>query len=243
MAYRKEAVGRIRREVDALHLCKVPELVKLASIPTTECTIDGLDYVVYSEEFIDGSDLWDLIRGSGTRPMEPELRALFGTLIRAIRELWSHGFIHRDIKPLNIMTTKNSTRPFVLLDLGIAFCVRETALTYNPLGRLPPATYRYMAPEMAHPNFRDNLDHRSDLYSAALSIYEYATGIHPYARDYEDPVQTISRAVHDLPLPLRQHRGDLSLPLCQLVDQMLRKNPALRPSNLDRSLAIVEAQQ
>ena len=52
--------------------------------------------------------------------------------MNAIRELWGHGYVHRDIKPKNVMKLKAPNREFVLLDLGIAFAVNETALTANP---------------------------------------------------------------------------------------------------------------
>lgn len=240
MAFRKEAVGRIRREVEALAKCNVPELVKLASIPSTEFPIGDNTYVAYSEEFLEGRDLWDLLRNAPDVPPEKELKVLFACLARAIRELWGHGYIHRDIKPPNVMKLATGARPFVLLDLGIAHSVRETALTYNPGGRYPVATHRYMAPERAYPDMRDALDYRSDLYSAALTIYEYAAKKHPYARDLDDTIQTITRALREPAKPLKENRADLSNSFCALIDQMLRKKPALRPSNLERLIADME---
>lgn len=46
-------------------------------------------------------------------------------------------------------------------------------------------------------------------------------------------MQTISRALHQSPKPLKNTRPDLSPELCQIVDQMLKKKPALRPANLN----------
>ncbi len=92
--FRKEAVARVRREVEALAVCQVPELVRLASIPAAACRIAEVDYVVYSEEFLAGKDLWDLLLNEQAYPNEDELKLLFACLIRAVRELWQKGYIH-----------------------------------------------------------------------------------------------------------------------------------------------------
>lgn len=231
-ALRHEMIGRVRREVESLGKCKVPEIVKLASMNTTNVQIEGWDYVGYSEEFLDGKDLWKLLRSATLKPDERELRVLFVSLLKAIRELWRHGYVHRDIKPLNVIKLTATARPFVLLDLGIAYSVRETALTFNPSERIF-ATYRYLAPEMMMPGFRENMDYRSDLYATALTVFEYGAQEHPLARDSDDRMQTISRALHQPPKPLKDSRPDLSPEFCQIVDQMLKKKPALRPANLN----------
>lgn len=239
-AFRREVVARVKREIDILGKCDVPELVKLGTLRPVEIRIGDIDYVAYTEEFLDGQDLWDLIRSPQPYPNEHELRMLFCSLLRAVKQLWGHGYIHRDIKPGNVKKLTNPDRPFVLLDLGIAYSIRETALTYNPSERMPLATYRYIAPEMMNPNFRENLDYRSDLYCAGLTVYEYAAKQHPLARSMDDTIQTITRALREPPKPLRQFRADLSDEFCTLIDQMLKKRPALRPSNLERLIALME---
>jgi serine/threonine protein kinase len=230
---RQEMIGRVRREVAALASCIGPEIVKLGSLPLTDVKIGDADYVTYSEEFLGGSDLWKLLDSVAPEPAEGELRLLFATLLKAIRELWSHGFIHRDIKPKNVMKTNNVARQFVLLDLGIAYSVQETALTANPGERMPLATYRYLAPELMNPNFRETIDYRSDLYTAAMTVFEYGAKRHPLAQNKDDLMKTISRALHQPAEPLAKLRLDLSASFCQTIDQMLKKKPALRPANLN----------
>ena len=85
---------------------------------------------------------------------------------------------------------------------------------------------------MANPHFRANLDYRSDLYSAALTVFEYAAQKHPLAKSEDDLFQTISRAVQETPRPLKQIRDDFGSDFCTLIDQLLKKKPALRPANL-----------
>ena len=101
-------------------------------------------------------------------------------------------------------------------------------------------TLPYMAPEMFEPNFRELIDYRSDLYSAAITIYEYASGVHPIARRGEDDFTTMYRIATRKPYPLASHRPDLPISFCEIIDQLIRKKPMLRPSNLDELLEKVE---
>lgn len=230
---RQESIGRVRREVVALARSVGPEIVKLGSLALTEVKIGDEDYVAYSEEYLEGDDLWKLLNSGMPKPPETELRQLFATLLKAIRELWGHGYIHRDIKPKNVMKLNNAARQFVLLDLGIAYSVQETALTANPGLRMPLATYRYLAPEMMNPNFRETIDYRCDLYTAAMTVFEYGAQRHPLAQNKDDMMRTISRALHQPAESLAKLRPDLSASFCLTIDQMLKKKPALRPANLN----------
>jgi len=237
---RQESISRVRREVDALARCQGLELVKLASLKLTPVQIGGGDYVAYSEEFLEGDDLWKLLNSGLPKPPESELRLLFATLLKAIRELWKSGYIHRDIKPKNVMKLKKGPRKFVLLDLGIAYSVLETALTDNPGQRMPLATYRYLAPEMMNPNFRETIDYRSDLFTAAMTVFEYGAQRHPLAHSKDDLMHTISRALHQPAESLAKLRTDLSAELCETIGQMLKKKPALRPAKLNQLIDRME---
>jgi eukaryotic-like serine/threonine-protein kinase len=235
-AFRREMIGRVRREVEALGKCRSPEIVKLGSVAAVDVVIASGDYVVYSEEFIEGKNLGEVIAEHGPKPPEDELRKLFVSLLTAIKELWSYGYVHRDIKPANIVKSPRSEREFILLDLGIAFSIRETALTFNPNERLV-ASFRYLAPEMMSFGFRETLAFRSDLYTTALTVFEYASQQHPLARSQDDMMRTISRALHQPATPLKRLCPDLGDQLCRTIDQMLKKKPALRPANLDMLIA------
>jgi serine/threonine protein kinase len=240
-AFKHEMIGRVRREVEALERCKVPEIVKLGSVALKPININGIDYVAYSEEFLEGSNLWKLLTAGSSKPTEGELRLLFAALLRAIREVWSLGYVHRDIKPKNVMKLTTEARQFVLLDFGIAYSILETGLTANPTGRMPLATYRYLAPEMMNPAFRETIDYRTDLYTAAMTVYEYGAQRHPLAQNRDDMMRTISRALREPAVPLSTHRPDLSSAFCQIIDQMLKKKPALRPANLNALIQKMES--
>jgi eukaryotic-like serine/threonine-protein kinase len=231
-AFVREQYARIHREIKALAKCNVPEIVKLGAIAPIEFENEGIHYLAYSEEYVAGVDLWKLIQKSDNKPSLPELATLFTCLLRCIQELWRHGYVHRDIKPHNVMKTEDQDRHFILLDLGIAFAVNETSLTVRPGERMPVATYRYLAPEMLHPDFRERIDYRTDLYTTGMTVYEYAAHSHPLAKDADHLMTTVSRALRQTPAPLHKRRADLPVEFCSLVDAMLKKKPALRPANL-----------
>lgn len=238
-AYRRECLGRIRREVELLGKCQRPELVKLGHLPPRQTTIRGVDYVGYTEEFLDGPDLWKVLRAKGAKPSEAEAHRLLLSLLQAVAELWNtHKVIHRDIKPQNVIKLNNPDRPFVLLDLGIAFGVLDTGLTADQAQ--VPATPRYLAPEMARPDFRQNIDFRADLYTSALTVFEYSAQMHPLAKTADDLIQTISRALHQPPRQMKKERPDFSDAFCIRIDQMLKKKPMLRPSNIPALIAEME---
>ncbi len=253
--FRDECIGRVRREVSILEKCSSPYMVKTASLELEPITHNGQDFVVYSEEFLEGSDLWSLVRANATPPSENEVKQLFTCLLECIKELWSMKVIHRDIKPCNVIRLPDLDRPFVLIDLGIAFALQDVALTFNATNRNqdfvmniscfhvaltfnatnrnPMATFRYIAPEQCDTRNRANLDYRADLYSAALTLFEYATGEHPIARNSDDAIQTVTRALMEPPKKLIDLRPDFSAEFCKLINQLLNKRPALRPANLN----------
>jgi len=191
--------------------------------------IRGHDFVVYSEELLEGLTLVEQLR-AGHRPAFVECVSLTMCLLDVITDLKANDLIHRDIKPGNIMSTDDDDRPFVVLDLGVAFKLHSSAITMNPDMR--QGTLPYMAPEMFDPRFRELLDYRSDLYSAAVTVYQYAAGVHPIARRNEDDFTTMYRIALMKPEPLSTHRQDLPSQFCGIIDSLIRKKPALRPSNL-----------
>ncbi len=233
---REDNIQRLKREIKVLSQCKSPYLVKLGSIEPRECNIGGQTYIIYSEELLEGQDLQALI-GSGQKIELSELLSLGKCLFSAIQELKSIQVIHRDIKPANIIRLDDDERPYVLLDLGIAFIIGGTRYTRD--SAVVPGTLYYIAPEMLDVNFRQNLDYRADLYTVGLVLYEFSSGIQPFAKR-EDPYTTLYRIKTMRPDPLHTLRNDLPEDFCRLVDQLIKKRPAIRPANIDLLLEKLE---
>jgi len=231
-AIHDQELGRVQRETAVLRACTSSFLVKLGRFAPCMVELKGASCYAYTEELLPGSDLRDVIAfSSGQPPAEAEVRRLLWCLVAAIQVLWrDQRIVHRDIKPANIFATRDPARPFVLIDLGIAYDVSVPGLTVRPDN--VPHTPLYVPPEMLNPAFRENLSYRSDLYAAGICAYEYASGTHPLARRGDDLRQTYARVLHQEPHPLAQLRPDLPAALCGLIHQLLKKDPALRPASL-----------
>jgi serine/threonine protein kinase len=123
-----QLIARAQREIAALRLCLSPCVVKLGNMEPRLVTLGAYTYLVYSEEFLLGHPLSACI----DEPPLPDLTMLmdvFTFLIEVIEEMIRIRYLHRDIKPANIMATGSAERPYVILDMGIAYRVQGTALT------------------------------------------------------------------------------------------------------------------
>jgi serine/threonine-protein kinase len=233
---RGEIVARVKREIDALAQCRTNRLVALGQLALESISIDGRDYLIYSEELLPGESLR---RHMERRPERSELVTLTRCLMEALLAIEQSGHIHRDVKPDNVMVTGWSERPFVVLDLGIAFKLRGTELTGRGAG--PPGTMIYMAPELFQPQYKDVLDIRSDIYSAGVTVFEYASGQHPFHSPPGNDYTTIYRILNHQPAKLRDLRPDLPEAFCNLVDRCFKRLPALRYPNPGAVLRELEA--
>jgi len=224
-----QLVARAQREIEALQLCVSPCIVKLGQVNPRLVNFGAGKYLLYSEEFIPGYPLSDIVG-----KQVPDIRTLYAVtsfLLDVIEEMIRIDHLHRDIKPANIMVTDLGQRPYVILDMGIAYKMQGTQLTQISG---PPGTLRYMAPELFSPTYKDVMDFRCDLYSAGLSLYEYASGMNPFAPRPENPFVTQYRILKEKPQPLEGLRNDLPVKYCRIIDRCMKKNPALRYSNINQ---------
>lgn len=228
----QQELGRVQRETTILSKCASPFVVKMGKLLPQTIEVENCPCFAYTEELLTGSDLASIIDlDAGQLPNEAEVKRLLRCLVSAVQSLWrDHRVVHRDIKPANVFATRDIERPYVLIDLGIAYDVTVPGLTLRKTDI--PHTPLYMAPEMLSSDFRETMSYRSDLYAAGLCAYEYAAGVHPLAKQGDDLRRTYTRVIHQEPAPLQQLRPDLSAPFCQLIDQLLKKSPPLRPANM-----------
>lgn len=230
-ALREQELGRAKRETELLGRADSPFIVRMGHLDPVIMDIEGEPCMAYTEEFLPGKDLENVI-AEKPQPTADEIKMLLSSLVAGIQHLWTkHKTVHRDIKPANIFMTGLADRPSVLLDLGIAYNVSEPGLTVDPSHI--PATPLYMAPEMLDPNFSDTLSYRGDLYSSGITAFEYATGgTHPLGKRGDGLNKTLTRILHQEPLKLAPLRPDLPPELIALIEQLIKKSPALRPGNM-----------
>ena len=139
-------------------------------------------------------------------------------ICQGIGEAHRAGVIHRDIKSTNIIIDgKGRAR---LLDFGLAAVAGDERITKtgSTLG-----TVSYMSPEQV--SGRD-IDHRSDLFSFGIVLYELIAGRTPFRRDTEGA--TLKAILQDSPEPLSRYKSDVPPRLQQVVDKLLEKDRELR---------------
>jgi serine/threonine protein kinase len=190
-------------------------------------------------EHVDGTSLaYHYLKWRGRVPFE-EVRSIFSAVLEAMDEAHRQGIIHRDLKPDNILVARGPSGEPVpkVVDFGIARILEGT--TYTVSGALL-GTCRYMSPEQVKGD--KTADHRSDVYSLGVTLYELCAGRPPFADD--NHFALMMAHVQTQPLPPSKHRPEVPKPLEDLILAALAKNPAERPANCaefrERLLAAIE---
>lgn len=215
--------ARAEREISIMNTINSPYVIKVGSVPLQSTTINGQSIIYYSEEWIEGNNILELLQMTHTLP-PIEVAKLCQDITQGIAELWDANKIHRDIKPQNIMKRKDNGK-YVLLDLGLAFDLDDKSLTQ--FGSVP-GTVMYFSPEQLDIYHKRDIDFRSDLFSLGIVLYQSLTGQHPfyqYGMDYQTLFDNIKRKQITPPIAL-----DPTIPVSinKIICRLLSKQPSGR---------------
>jgi len=147
------------------------------------------------EEFLSGGTLSE--RLSAGLLSRTETQQLGVTLAEAIAHLQTRSFVHRDIKPGNILF-RTPSEP-VLTDFGIVRILGEPSLTHDFMS-LGPGTPLYAAPEQLL-NEKASIDWRTDQFGLALVLSQCLLGRHPFTPAQGSPLDAIAAVANRSPLP------------------------------------------
>jgi Tol biopolymer transport system component len=214
--------ARFEREAHAVAALNHPNIVTIYAVEQAD------DVPFLAMELVEGKPLAHMIPRGGL-PLDLMLKLAI-SLADATGAAHQRGITHRDLKPANIMVGAGGH--LKVLDFGIAKLRHAepdaagvttfAAPGVTGEGRII-GTAAYMSPEQAEGK---PIDHRTDIFSLGIVLYEMATGDRPFKGD--TPVSTISSIVKDTPVPLTDINRALPRDLTRIVRRALAKDPERR---------------
>ncbi|MEM8964357.1 MAG: protein kinase, partial [Acidobacteriota bacterium] len=213
-----DQLTRFRREAWTVARLSHPAIVTIFDLVTDD---DG-DWIVM--EYVDGVTLREHLRRHG-RPSIDQALAWVVQVVDALESAHEKGIVHRDLKAENVMLTRGDQ--IKVLDFGIAKPLSDDAPgdglteTGAVLG-----TLRSIAPEQAQ---GQPVDHRADLFSLGVLLYELLTGLAPFK--HENPLRGVLKLIAEPHRPVVEREPSIPSDLSALVDELLAKEPRNRPAN------------
>ena len=220
---------RFRREAIAVAGLTHPNIVSVHDV----FEHDGRQAVVM--QLVEGRSLRQVL--DNQKKLGPELTIHIGASVAAAFDAAHRaGFVHRDVKPGNILITEDGR--VLLTDFGIAKGLDGNTEEDLTSDNVMMGTAKYLSPEQVRGH---KLDGRADLYSLALVLYECLAGRVPFLGQ-SDADTALARLQRD-PTDLAHLRPTLPIGLVNLIHRTLARNPAHRPASgadLRRDLIAVD---
>ncbi|MCI0698129.1 protein kinase [candidate division KSB1 bacterium] len=211
-----EEKSRFLREAQAAAALNHPNICTIHAIDE----VDGQMFIAM--EFIEGQSLREKIEAG---PLKIDEAIKFAMqIVEGLQAAHEKGITHRDIKSANVMITDKGQ--VKIMDFGLAKLARGgTMLTKEGMTL---GTAAYMSPEQAR---GEVVDHRTDIWSLGVVLYEMISGRLPFRGEYEAAM--MYSILNEEPEPLTSLRSNVPMDLERVVAKMLAKNPAARYQHVD----------
>jgi serine/threonine protein kinase/tetratricopeptide (TPR) repeat protein len=214
------------RQVNLIRFEREAQLASSLDHPNI-CIIYGLHEAggvhFITMQHIEGKNVRQLVNGRSL-----ELRSALSIALQvsdALAAAHARGVIHRDIKAGNVMVTTRGMAK--VLDFGLAKLTDESGADKSDMHLtemgIPYGTATYAAPEQATGG---KVDHRADIFSTGVLLYEMLTGIWPFHG--KTSVEVRYAVLHDTPRPVAEFRQDAPPRVQQIIDRALAKKPEQR---------------
>ncbi|WP_030755214.1 MULTISPECIES: Stk1 family PASTA domain-containing Ser/Thr kinase [unclassified Streptomyces] len=222
--------ARFRREAQSAASLNHPAIV--AVYDTGEDYVDNISIPYIVMEYVDGSTLRELLHSGRKLLPERTLEMCIG-ILQALEYSHRAGIVHRDIKPANVMLTR--TGQVKVMDFGIARAMGDSGMTMTQTAAVI-GTAQYLSPEQAK---GEQVDARSDLYSAGCLLYELLSVRPPFVGD--SPVAVAYQHVREEPQPPSNFDPEITPEMDAIVLKALVKDPDYRYQSADEMRADIEA--
>ncbi len=228
LAYRTEIKSRFLREAEMAAQLSHPNIVPIYSVDEK----DGLVYFIMA--CVDGDNLAKQMAARGPLPID-EVRRILREVSGALAFAHARKFIHRDIKPDNILIDKDDGRAIVT-DFGIARAVQDGAETRLTATGIAIGTPAYMSPEQAAGD--RETDGRADLYALGTLGYQMLAGRLPFEANSTPAL--LVKQLSEKPLSIVERRPDTPPDLAGIIMRLLEKEPSARFATADELSAALD---
>ncbi|MYW94446.1 Stk1 family PASTA domain-containing Ser/Thr kinase [Amycolatopsis rubida] len=208
---------RFRREAQNAAALNHPAIVAVYDTGEANTDVGPLPYIVM--EYVEGRTLRDIVKTEGPLSQKRAMEVM-ADVCAALDFSHRHGIVHRDVKPANVMITKNGA--VKVMDFGIARAMHDGQSAMTQTAAVI-GTAQYLSPEQAR---GESVDARSDVYAAGCVLYELVTGEPPFTGD--SPVAVAYQHVREDPNPPSSVNPAVSPELDAVVLKALAKGPANR---------------